>query len=44
MIERPGVEVIDLVLSARKALEIADRLRPDLVLTDLAMPNFDAWN
>ncbi len=41
LLELPGIEVVDLVPSAREALEIANRLRLDLVLTDLAMPDID---
>lgn len=37
----PGIEVIGLVRDGREAMDAAQRLRPDLVLMDLAMPNVD---
>jgi CheY-like chemotaxis protein len=37
----PSVVVVGLATSGREALELVDRLRPDIVLTDLAMPEMD---
>jgi CheY-like chemotaxis protein len=37
----PGVEVVGEANSGHGALEAVDRLRPDLVLMDLAMPGMD---
>jgi DNA-binding NarL/FixJ family response regulator len=37
----PGVEVIGKATSGHDALDVVDRLRPNLVLMDLAMPGMD---
>jgi DNA-binding NarL/FixJ family response regulator len=37
----PGIEVVGEANSGRAALEMAARLRPELVLMDLAMPGID---
>src|SRR5688572_25635617 len=37
----PGLEVVGHGLSGQEGLDQADRLRPDLVLMDLAMPGMD---
>ncbi|HJP79442.1 MAG TPA: response regulator transcription factor [Pseudonocardiaceae bacterium] len=37
----PGVEVLDAACDGAQAVELADRLRPDVVLMDLRMPRCD---
>jgi CheY-like chemotaxis protein len=37
----PGIELVGLATSARDALELVDLMHPDVVLTDLAMPEMD---
>jgi CheY-like chemotaxis protein len=37
----PGIELVGEATSGRSALEAVDRLRPDLVLMDLAMPEMN---
>ena len=37
----PGIEVAGFATSGRDALELVDRVHPDAVLTDLAMPKMD---
>jgi CheY-like chemotaxis protein len=37
----PGVNVIAAATSGREALDLVDELKPDVVLTDLAMPEMD---
>jgi len=37
----PRMEVVGLVTSGREAVELAGRLRPDLVLMDISMPSVD---
>lgn len=37
----PGVEVLGEASDGRELVELADRLRPDLVMTDISMPGID---
>ncbi len=39
----PQVEIVGRVLSARDAIEAVTRLRPDLVLMDVAMPDMNGF-
>jgi len=37
----PGIEVVGVAADGRQAVSQADRLRPDVVLMDIEMPNVD---
>ena len=39
--EEPGIEVVGEAASGREALEVADRVQPDVVLMDVSMPDMD---
>lgn len=39
----PGVEVLAGASNGQELVELADRLRPDLVMTDIAMPGVDGF-
>ena len=39
----PGVEVLAGASNGQELVELADRLRPDLVMTDIAMPGIDGF-
>src|ERR1700678_229892 len=41
LVDEPGLEVVAELRSAREALELVSKLRPDLVLMDLFMPEMD---
>jgi DNA-binding NarL/FixJ family response regulator len=41
LLEARGIEVVGEASDGRSAVELAHRLRPDIVLMDLAMPNLD---
>ena len=40
-LEREGLEIVGLARSAREALDVVDRVEPDVVLLDVGMPGMD---
>ena len=39
--EDPRIEVVGMAASGREAVELVERLHPDLLVTDVRMPDFD---